>query len=106
MTYALVICPAEFVPQARVCIESEFGFPADVAAQEFVPAASADGKEPATHFWLATRFTPEELAKAQTLAAQVPGARVESYDLDADPLRPWAVLAEMKLIPLTFDQSP
>jgi hypothetical protein len=48
-------------------------------------------------------FAEDKLALAQQIAAQYPGSRVEPYDQDAEPLKPWAVLAEMGLQPLLFN---
>jgi len=74
-----------------------------VAAQEFVPAGSPDGNGPPSAWWLATLFTDETFALAQQIAQQFPGSRVEAYDLDSEPLRPWEILAEMGMQPLKFD---
>lgn len=70
------------------------------AALEFVPAASEDGQEPASSWWLATFFEDDKLALAQQIAKQFPGSRVETYDLETEPLKPWELLTEMGLKPL------
>jgi hypothetical protein len=101
MPYAVVIIAADRLESARALAEGEFGLPTDVAAQEFVPAGSPTGSLPATHYWLATKFTDESFAKLKQLEALVGWARTEAYNLDTEPLKPWAVLAEMDLQPLT-----
>lgn len=103
MPYALVIIEAAHVASARALAEGEFGLPAEVADKEFVPAASADGNLPASHWWLATKFSDEGFAKLKQLEAVVGWAHCEAYDLGNDPLRPWAILAELGLQPLKRD---
>jgi hypothetical protein len=103
MPYAVVIIAADHLESARALAEGEFGLPADVAAQEFVPAGSLTGSLPATHYWLATSFTDESFAKLKQLEAVVGWAKAVAYDLDTEPLRPWDVLAEMGMQPLNHD---
>jgi hypothetical protein len=91
------------VTAVRELLVTHFGREPEVAAQEFVPAASPDGQLPACAWWLATLFAEDKLALAQQIALQFPGSRVEPYDQDAEPLKPWAVLTEMGLQPLTHD---
>ena len=100
MPYAIVIVEADHVASARALAEGEFGLSAEVADKEFVPAASPTGNLPATHWWLATKFSDEGFAKLKQLDAVTGWAHAEAYDLDNDPLRPWAVLAELGLQPL------
>lgn len=100
MPYAVVTIQAAHLESARALAEGEFGLPANVAAQEFVPAGSPTGALPATHWWLATRFTDESYAKLLQLEASVSWANVEAYDLDTEPLKPWEMLSEMGLLPL------
>lgn len=100
MPYAVVIIQATHLESARALAEGEFGLPADVAAQEFVPAGSPTGALPATHWWLATRFTDESYAKLLQLETIVSWANVEAYDLDTEPLKPWEILSQMGLQPL------
>lgn len=106
MPYAVVIVPSEHVASARAIAESAFDLPAEVAANEFVPAGSPTGALPATHYWLATKFSDVQFAELQQLAAAVGWGRVEAYSLDTEPLKPWDVLAEMNLQPLTTDTVP
>lgn len=100
MPYALVLIEAAHVASARALAEGEFGLPAEVADKEFVPAASPTGDLPATHWWLATKFSDEGFAKLKQLEAVTGWAHAESYDLDTEPLRPWAILAELGLRPI------
>ena len=107
MPYAVAILKTDRVdgtpPQVtavRALLPEHFDRTPEVAAQEFVPAGSPDGNLPASAWWLATLFTPETFATAQALAQQFPGSRVEAYDLDTEPLKPWEILAEMGLQPL------
>lgn len=100
MPYAVVIIAADHLESARALAEGEFGLPANVAAQEFVPAGSPTGALPATHWWLATRFTDESYAKLLQLEASASWANVEAYDLDTEPLKPWEILGQMGLQPL------
>ncbi len=88
------------VAAVRKLLTSHFDRTPEVTAQEFVPAGSVDGKLPASAWWLATLFTDETFALAQQLALQFHGSRVEAYDLDTEPLKPWDILAEMGLQPL------
>ena len=99
MPYAVVIIPAAHVPSARALEEVEFELAPEVAAREFVPAASPTGTGEATHYWLATSFTAASYDKLKQLEASIGWGRVEAYSLDTDPLRPWALLSEMQLIP-------
>lgn len=108
MPYAVCILKTDRVegtpPQVtavRQLLPEHFDRTTEVAAQEFVPAGSPDGKLPASTWWLATLFTDETFALAQQIALQFPGSRVEAYDLDTETLRPWEVLAEMDLQPLS-----
>lgn len=91
------------VTAVRELLVTHFGREPEVAAQEFVPAASPDGQLPASAWWLATLFAEDKLALAQQIAAQYPGSRVEPYDQDAEPQKPWEVLTAMGLQPLTPD---
>lgn len=105
MPYAVVIIAADHLESARALAEGEFGLPADVAAQEFVPAGSPTGSLPATHYWLATKFTDESFAKLKQLENIVGWARAVAYDLDTEPLKPWQVLADMGMQPLSHNIS-
>lgn len=107
MPYAVCILKTDRVsgtpPQVvavRNLLTSHFDRSPEVAAQEFVPAGSEDGKAPPSAWWLATLLTDETFALAQQIAQQFPGSRVEAYDLDTEPLKPWDILAEMGLQPL------
>jgi hypothetical protein len=91
------------VTAVRELLVQHFDREPEVAAQEFVPAGSPDGQLPASVWWLATLFAEDKLALAQQIALQFPGSRVEPYDQDTEPLRPWAVLAEMGVQPLQLD---
>jgi len=88
------------VTAVRELLVTHFDRDPETAAQEFVPAASEDGKAPASAWWLASLFTDENLLLAQQIALKFPGSRVEAYDLDTEPLKPWDILAEMGLQPL------
>jgi hypothetical protein len=110
MPYAVCILKTDRVdgtpPQVaavRALLPEHFDVEADVAAQEFVPAGSPDGALPASAWWLATLFSDSAFATAQQIALQFPGSRVEAYDLDTEPLKPWDVLAEMGQQPLTHN---
>lgn len=100
MPYAVVIIEAAHLPSARAIAESAFDVDADQAAREFVPAASTDGSEPATHWWLATKFTDAQYTELKQLEAALTWARVEAYDNCENPLRPVQVLSEMQLTPM------
>ena len=100
MSYVLVIIEASHVESARALAEGEFGLSAEVAGKEFVPAASADAKAPATHWWLATRFPDEAFERLTQLESVVGWAHVEAYDPDTEPLRPWVILEERGLKPI------
>lgn len=89
------------VSAVRELLVTHFGREPEVAAQEFVPAASPDGQLPASAWWLATLFAEDKLALAQQIALQFPGSRVEPYDQDTEPLKPWEILSEMGLQPYT-----
>jgi hypothetical protein len=91
------------VTAVRELLVTHFGREPEVAAQEFVPAASPDGQLPASAWWLATLFAEDKLALAQQIAQQFPGSRVEAYDQDTEPLKPWEILKEMGMQPLQFN---
>lgn len=103
MPYGLVIVPAEHVVSARAIAESAFDLPAEVAAKEFVPAGSPTGAEPATHYWIATKFGDSQWVELQQLASTIGWGHVEAYDLDTEPLKPWDILAAMGLQPLKHE---
>lgn len=100
MPYGLVIVPTEHVPSARAIAESAFDLPAEVAEKQFVPAGSPTGDKPATYWWLATKFSDSQWLELQQLVITIGWGRIEAYDIDIEPLKPWVILAEMGLKPL------
>lgn len=113
MPYAVVILTTDRVDdtppqvtQARALMVQHFGREPDVAASEWVPAASEDGQAPASAWWLATKFDDTQLTLAQQLLPHFPGSRIAVYDLDTNPLHPWTVLTDMNLQPLTAANTP
>ena len=76
--------------------------PAD-AATLFVPAGSASGAAPATHYWASGLFTTDQIAALRQLAAALPWAECHEYEQDTEPQKPWEVLTAMGLQPLQFD---
>lgn len=100
MTRLLIIIPVEILDAVRAAAAQAFG---DVAKAAFVPAGSPTGDEPATHWWLSGVFSAEEQALLPDLQAAFPAAHVESYDMKAEAGRPWALLGEMGMKPLTVE---
>jgi len=100
MTQLLIIIPAEILDAVRAAATAAFG---DAAKAAFVPAGSPTGDAPATHWWQSGRFTDEEVEGLMEMYAGFPSARVEPYSLMNDRARPWEVLAEMELKPLTVE---
>lgn len=88
------------VTAVREILPDHFDITSEVAAQEFVAAGSPDGQMPASSWWLATLFSDTAFATAQQIKEQFPGSRVEAYDLDTEPLKPWEILGQMGLLPL------
>lgn len=97
MTRLLIIIPASILDAVRAAAVAAFG---DAAKTEFVPAGSPTGAKPATYYWLAGPFNDADYGIVQGLATQFPTAHVESYDYDASPGRPAALLASMGLKPI------
>jgi len=100
MNRLLIIIPTEILTDVKDAATDAFG---DVAHSAFVAAGSPTGAAPATHWWLAGVFSDEDVLKVAGLAAGFPTAHVESYDAVQQPARPWEVLAEMELKPLTVE---
>lgn len=90
MTQLLIIIPAEILAAVQAA-----------GGGAFVPAGSPTGDAPATHWWQSGRFTDEEVGQITARYVSFPSARVEPYSLMNDRARPWEVLAEMELKPLT-----
>jgi hypothetical protein len=98
MTRSLLIITADHLPSARALAEAApFSLASEDAAQLFVPAGSADGSAPATHYWASGVFTPAQLDALQQLATALPWAELHEYDLDTEPQKPWEVLTDMGL---------
>ena len=97
MTRLLIIIPAEKLASVRAAAGGVYG---DVGQTAFVPAGSASGDAPATHWWLSGMFTAAELALLPALQVAFPEARIESYDLMDQPARPAELLVELGIQPL------
>jgi hypothetical protein len=104
MNRALLIITAAHVASARAMAEAPpFGLSAADAAALFVPAGSADGTSPASHYWASGIFTTEQLAALQQLASALPWAECHQYDLDTQASFPAEWLTQNGLQPLTPD---
>lgn len=103
MTRLLIIIPATDLEAVRTAAAAVFG---DVAHSEFVPMGSPTGVEPATHWWLAGVFSEEQKAQIPGLHVMFPSARVESYDLTMEAAKPFKILEEMGLKPVTQKFGP
>jgi len=68
-------------------------------AQSFTVGLSPTGEEPATHYWASAGALSEEVYAgiAALVAAAYPDAHCEAWDLEQDPGRPAALLAELGL---------
>ncbi len=100
MTRLLIIVQAENLAAIRVAAGAFFG---ELAATAFVPAGSATGEAPATHWWLSGVFVNEDVEKITTLQTSFPTALVEYYDLATHPGRPWTLLAQCGLKPMSLE---
>lgn len=101
MKRAIVIITADILADARGLLQSApFSQTPAEAASTFVPAGSATGAAPATHYWCSTDMTPESWAACQHLCDQMAWAECFEYDLAANPNFPGLKLAEMGLQPL------
>jgi hypothetical protein len=97
----LRITPAH-VASARALGEvPPFSLPADEADNLFVPAGHLPGSQTIELYWAAGVFTAEQAAALQQLAASLPWAQYDEYDLQTQPGFPQAKLAEMGLEPFT-----
>jgi len=66
--------------------------------RSFTVGLSSTGLEPATHFWASSVVSDAACAAiAAKVATDYPLARCEEWDIDADPQRPNALLAELGL---------
>ena len=95
----LVILPAANQAQANALAKSEFD--SDGGEKTFTVGLSADGKEPATHYWCSALFFrsgPERLLAAKGL---FPDAVVLDYDGATDPGFPQRTIAELGLKQVT-----
>lgn len=102
MTRGLLIITADHLPSARALAEAApFSLPPEQAAQLFVPAGSADGTAPASHYWASGLFTDEQWAALRQLEAALPWAQTHEYDLSTDPGFPLAMLVTLGLQPIT-----
>jgi hypothetical protein len=106
MTRGLLIITADHLPSARALAESPpFSLPPEQAAQLFVPAGSADGAAPASHYWASGLFTDDQWAALQQLETALAWAQTHEYDLATQPSFPWSLLTSLGLQPLT-PQTP
>lgn len=92
MTRLIIIIPAEIL----TAVQAEGG-------GAFVAAGSPTGNTPATHWWQSGRMNDDEVAKVTALYVSFPEARVENYSRRREPERPWELLEEMGLKPLTVN---
>jgi hypothetical protein len=107
MNRALLIITAAHVASARAMAEvPPFSLSAADAAALFVPAGSADGTAPATHYWASGIFTTEQLAALHQLADSLPWAECHEYDSDTEPQKPWPILTAMGLTPMLPPDFP
>jgi hypothetical protein len=98
MTRLLLIIKAEYLSSARAMAEdAPFSLTAEEAARMFVPAGSADGRPPATHYWASGVFTQEHGLALANLSSSLPGADMEDYDIQTDPTFPQRRLEELGL---------
>jgi hypothetical protein len=106
MTRGLLIITADHLPSARALAEAApFSLPPEQAAQLFVPAGSADGTAPASHYWASGLFTDDQWVALQQLETALPWAQTHEYDLATSPAFPWVLLTALGLQPLT-PQTP
>jgi hypothetical protein len=104
MTRALLIITTDHLPSARALAEAApFSLPPEEAERLFVPAGSADGQPPASHYWASGVFTPEQTAALTQLSTALPWAEMHVYDLATEPQKPLEILAALGLQPLTPD---
>ena len=105
MTRALLIILAEHVASARaLATASPFNLTTEEAAQLFVPAGSATGQAPASHYWASGQFNEASWAAIQGLAMLLHWAECHVYDLNANPDFPQQQLAALNLLPLEVPQ--
>jgi len=94
MTRLLLIIKAEYLSSARAMAEdAPFSLTAEEAARMFVPAGSADGIPPATHYWASGVFTQEQEFALAHLSSSLPWAEMHAYDLTSAPQKPLEILA-------------
>lgn len=107
MTRGLLIITADHLPSARALAEAApFSLPPEQAAQLFVPAGSATGEAPASHYWASGLFTDEQWAALQQLQSALPWAQTHPYDLATQPGFPRQWLAQNGLQPFTPEMTP
>jgi len=104
MTRAVILIKTEHLLSARALAQAApFSLSEDEANHLFVPAGSPTGNAPATYYWIAGLFTPENLNAIQGLAMLLPWADCCVYDIDTDPSFPYAKLTELGLLPMKGD---
>lgn len=106
MIRVLIIIESANLSDAKaLALNPPFNLDAALAAQLFVPAGSATGDLPASHYWASGQFTEEQAAAFLQLAPALPWAQTHEYDLFTQPSFPQEVLTAMGLQPLT-PQTP
>lgn len=107
MTRALVIILAEHVASACALLElPPFSQTPEQALETFVPAGSATGATPASHYWLSSEMSPDAWAGCQQLCQSLPWAECHEYDAATKPDFPAIKRAQMGLQPLTPNPLP
>lgn len=100
-TRALVIIEAAHLADARnLLLQPPFSHTAEEAADTFVPAGSASGAGPASHWWLSAALRDESWTDCEQMCGALGWAQCFAYDLAAAPGFPEAKLNEMGLKPL------
>jgi hypothetical protein len=99
----LIIIPAEYQAVAN---QAALGFDETGGDRTFTVGLSADGQEPATHFWASIQMREETFqGVSQLLPAQFPQAVMIEYNLDTERGRPGELLAEMGLMTISNEQN-
>jgi len=101
MTRGLLIIASAHIATARqLATQPPFSLDPVAADELFVPAGSATGEPPASHFWASGQFTEEQMEALHSLATSLPWAECHTYNLDTDPGFPFALLTAKGLQPL------
>jgi len=100
MTSTIILILAAQRDAANAAAE---GFNPGGGDASFTVGLSANGQEPATHYWCAGRLDAQKIA---AILAAAPDAVVESWEMDAEPAAPNDLLAQHGLTRIGGDFQP